>query len=395
MFADVQATRPDPILGLAAVVKADDRPERIDLTAGVYRDASGRTPPFPTVEEAARRVASDLRDWSYLPIAGDPAFRDAVSRLVLDDDHAAVSARSWAVQSPGGTGALAVACAFAHRVATGTIWLPSPTWPNHPQIASQAGLEVRTYRYGDETSVHAGALLEDLRSVAAGDIVLLHACCHNPTGNDPGPDLWNRIASLLAGRGAVVLLDAAYLGLGRGFDADRTAVRSVVAAGTDLLICVSFSKNMSLYRERVGALVAVTPDEAAAANTLGHVEAAIRPLYSNPPAFGACVAATVLTDTALRGRWEAEVVGLKDRLGGIRSLAAKGLAERGCPLMADIEDQAGMFAMTGLDPDAVARLRSEFAIYVLDNGRANLAGLADDAAVERFCDAVTAVTRRS
>lgn len=392
MFAEVQATPPDPILGLAAIVKADTRPERIDLTAGVYRDAAGRTPPFATVEEAVRKVAADLHDWSYLPIAGDPAFRDAVSRLVLAGDHDTVAARSWAVQSPGGTGALAVACAFARRVASGTIWLPSPTWPNHKAIAALAGLEVRSYRYGDETSVDTDAIVEDLAAVGPGDVVLLHACCHNPTGNDPDSRLWDRIAALLAGQGAVVLLDAAYLGLGRGFAADRTAVRAMVAAGADLLVSVSFSKNMSLYRERVGALVAVAPDETAAAHTFGNAEAVVRPMYSNPPAFGARVAAAVLADAGLRGRWEDEVAALKDRLGRIRSLTAKGLAGLGVALMPTVEAQAGMFAMTGLERDQVERLRRDHAIYVLDNGRANLAGLADDAAVDRFCHAVAAVT---
>ncbi|MFN8105830.1 MAG: aromatic amino acid transaminase [Acidimicrobiia bacterium] len=392
MFAAVPATPPDPILGLAAVVRADPRPGRIDLTAGVYRDETGRTPPFASVSEATARVVAAMTDWGYLPIAGAPAYRDAVTRLVLAGDYDAVSERAWCVQTPGGTGGLAVATAFARRAGAATIWLPAPTWPNHKGIAEQAGLQVRTYRYGDETSVWADALVEDLGAVGGDEVVLLHACCHNPTGNDPDAALWETIAALLAERGVPVLLDAAYLGLGRGFDGDRVAVRAMVAAGVDLMVCVSFSKNMSLYRERVGALVAVAPTPEAAANTLGNVEAVVRPMYSNPPAFGATVAATVLGDDALRAQWIGEVATLQGRLSRLRTRLAKGLAERGVALMPSVEAQAGMFAMTGLDPDAVERLRSEFAIYVLGNGRANLAGLADDATVERFCDALQVVT---
>lgn len=391
MFTAVPATPPDPILGLAAIVRADPRPERIDLTAGVYRDETGRTPPFASVSKATERVVGSMRDWGYLPIAGLPAYRDAVTGLVLADAHDALADRTWCVQTPGGTGGLAVASAFARRAGAATIWLPAPTWPNHPSIAEQAGLAVRSYRYGDETSVWAEALIEDLGGVGADELVLLHACCHNPTGNDPDAALWERIAALLADRGAPVLLDAAYLGLGRGFDADRVAVRAMVAAGVDLMVCVSFSKNMSLYRERVGALVAVAPTADAAANTLGNVEAVVRPRYSNPPAFGASVAATVLGDEILRARWVDEVAGLQGRLAGLRTRLAKGLAERGVDLMPTVEAQAGMFAMTGLQPDAVERLRSEFAIYVLGSGRANLAGLADDATVDRFCDALQVV----
>jgi len=392
MFADVPATPPDPILGLSAIVKGDERRERIDLTAGVYRDATGSTPPFETVEAATRAVVDDMQDWGYLPIAGHRGYRDRVSRFVLADAYDSVADRSWCVQSPGGTGALAVASAFARRVASGTIWLPAPTWPNHPAIARQGGLDVRTYRYGDETAVWGDAVLEDLAAAGAGDVVLVHACCHNPTGNDPDAELWADLAALLRDRGAVVLLDAAYLGLGRGFAADRCAVDVMVAAGVDLLVAVSFSKTMSLYRERVGALVGVAPTAAAAANTLGNVEAVVRPMYSNPPAFGARVAATVLGDPGLRGRWETEVAALQERLAAIRRQVAAGLAARGVDLMPTIEHQAGMFAMTGLDADAVGRLRSQFAIYVLDNGRANLAGLADDAAIDAFCTAVATVT---
>ena len=255
------AAPPDPILGLAELYRADPRPNKINLTSGVFVDESGTTPVLKTVIEAERRLAQAAGTKLYRPIDGEVAYRDAVRALALGPDHEAVtSGRSLATQTPGGTGGLRVAADLLRQTGSGaTIWMSEPTWPNHPQLFAAAGFKVRTYPYTDSTGrrIDEPAMLDALGQASPGDVVLLHGACHNPTGVDPSADLWRRIGDLVEERRLLPLVDLAYQGFGDGLDEDAAGLRELLRPGAELLVSTSFSKTFSLYAERVGALIVV------------------------------------------------------------------------------------------------------------------------------------------
>lgn len=388
MFETLPPLPPDPILGLAEIVRADPRPNTVDLTAGVYRDDHGVTPVFESVRQAQldHLAAESAKD--YLPISGTPEFAGAVGALVLGPDIDGDRVRT--MQTPGGTGALSIAAGLFARVdPQPVIWLPSPTWPNHPAIVALRGVETRSYDYpaAPGGGLDADAVVASLASVGAGDVVLLHGCCHNPTGIDPDPGQWERIVAVVAERGAVALVDLAYLGLGDGLDEDRVGVEAVLASGIDAVVCSSFSKNMGLYRERVGALTIVGRDASAATLAFDQAKAVVRATYSNPPSFGGQVATRVLTDESLRSIWKGELDALRDRINMLRADLASAADEAGIPYLRTVGDERGMFAMTGLPPSIVSSLREECGIYVLGNGRANVAGLSS-ATIPTFVEAI-------
>jgi aspartate/tyrosine/aromatic aminotransferase len=389
------AAPPDSILGLAEAYRADPRPGKINLSSGVFVDATGRTPVLATVLEAERRLLEAAETKLYRPIDGAPGYRDRVRDLALGAAHPAVAEGRVAVaQTPGGTGALRVAADLLRQTGGGgTIWLSEPTWPNHPQVFHAAGFRIRTYPYAtpDARRIDEDALLDALRDASPGDVVVLHGACHNPTGLDPSPDLWRRIGDLIEERELLPLVDLAYQGFGDGLAEDAAGLRALVRPGAELLVATSYSKTFSLYAERVGALLLIARSAADATACQSHVKMAIRTNYSNPPAHGADIVATILADSELRARWEIELGAMRDRIKGNRAALLAALAGRDVPGdWAPITAQRGMFALLGLTTHQVARLREEHAVYVVGHGRINVAGFTDEN-LGPFADALRAV----
>jgi aspartate/tyrosine/aromatic aminotransferase len=371
---------PDPILGLTETFRADTRPDKVNLSVGVYVDDTGVTPVIPCVLEAERRLLQKAGSKGYLPIDGRPGYKKAVRDLIFGPDHEIVeSGRSATAQTPGGTGALRVAADFLLQTGSSkSIWLSEPTWPNHPQLFSLAGFALRAYPYLDESgrSVDVGRMLGALRSAIPGDVVLLHGSCHNPSGVDPDQDTWAAIGEVIAERELLPIVDFAYQGFGFGLREDADWLAGLARPGLEFLVCTSYSKNFALYNERVGALTIVAADAARAAAALSHLKIAIRSNYSNPPAHGADIVETILTDAALRAQWELDLAGMRNRILGNRAMLVDGLVAAGVPgNWEPLRHQRGMFALLGLSADQVTRLRDEFAVYVVSRGRINVAGL--------------------
>ena len=386
---------PDPILGLTEAFRADTRPEKVNLAVGGYVDDTGGTPVIPSVLEAERRLLEKAGPKGYLPIDGRPGFKNAVRDMVFGPDHEIVrSGRSATAQTPGGTGALRVAADFLLQTGSSrTIWLSEPTWPNHPQLFTLAGFALRTYPYLDDSGRHvdAGGMLDALRSAAPGDVLLLHGSCHNPSGVDPDQETWSAIGDVVIERELLPIVDFAYQGFGFGLREDADWLTGLARPGLEFLVCTSYSKNFALYNERVGALTIVAADSGRAAAALSHVKIAIRSNYSNPPAHGGDIVETILTDPALRTRWEADLAEMRNRILGNRAALVAALVAAGVPGGWDpIRRQRGMFALLGLSADQVARLRDEFGIYVVGRGRINVAGLTT-ANLPRVVQAVKAV----
>ena len=395
MFAELEPRAPDAILGLMERFRADDRPDKVSLASGVYVDETGTTPVLDTVREAEARILAGQTTKVYKPIGGDPAYTGPVRDLVFGADHAAVAGgRVETIHTPGGTGALRVAGDLVAAIAPGAaIWLSTPTWPNHPQVFEAAGLPIRSYPYlGADGELDIETMLNVLRSVPAGDVVLLHGCCHNPTGIDPQPAQWERIADTLATAGALPLLDFAYQGFADGLVEDARGLMALLARDRTLLVASSFSKNFALYDERVGALGIVGADAEEAATLLSHAKAAVRANYSNPPAHGGEIVATVLADADLHARWIEEVGMMRDRINGNRARFVAGLQAAGAPGNHEaLLRQRGMFSLLPLGEERVSRLRDEFGVYVVGKGRVNVAGITK-ANLEPVCRAIAAVT---
>jgi aspartate/tyrosine/aromatic aminotransferase len=387
----------DPILGLTETFNKDPNPNKINLTAGVYKDASGQTPVFRSVKRAEERILERERSKDYAPIAGSSDYAAAVQALVFGPGHPALAEKRVATaHTPGGTGALRVAADFIKQMLPGRrVWLSQPTWPNHPNIYRAAGLETGAYPYFDPAAnaLDFGAMLAGLKSLPEGDVVLLHGCCHNPTGIDPTPEQWRQIGEALAERRLLPMVDFAYQGLAEGVREDAAGVLSLVRPGRELLIASSFSKNFGLYNERVGALTVVAASEANAQTVLSQFKACIRANYSNPPAHGAAIITTVLNDPLLRAEWEGEVASMRDRINSMRRLFVDALQARGVQRdFSFITRQRGMFSFSGLTKDQVEALRSKHAIYVLGSGRINVAGMTE-ANMDQLCDAIEDVLK--
>ena len=396
IFSGLTPLPPDAILGLTEEYTKDPRPDKITLASGVYVDETGITPVLSTVTEAEGRILAAQTTKLYKPIAGDPAYLRPVRSLVFGADSAAVAERRVeTLHTPGGTGALRVAADLVARIRPGaTVWLSTPTWPNHPQVFGAAGLSTAAYPYLDPATgeLDAEGMLAVLRSAPAGDVVLLHACCHNPTGIDPTAADWRAIGDVIAERGLLPLVDFAYQGFGDGLDEDGAGLRELVRPGAELLVASSFSKNFSLYDERVGALSLVGATAADATTLLSLAKAAVRANYSNPPAHGGEVVATILADAGLRVRWVDEVTEMRGRINGNRHAFVAGLAAAGAPDFSRLLRQRGMFSLLGLSADQVKRLKEEFAVYVVGGGRVNVAGFTKRN-LEPACLAIAEVLR--
>ena len=387
----------DPILGLTETFNKDPNPDKINLTAGVYKDASGVTPVFHSVKQAEERIWDRETSKDYLPIQGSAKYADAVQELVFGPSHPAVAEKRVATaHTPGGTGALRVVGDFIKQMLPGRrIWMSQPTWPNHPNIFRAAGLETANYPYFDAAAngLDFGVMMAGLRAIPEGDIVLLHGCCHNPTGIDPTLEQWQAIGDVLEERRLLPLVDFAYQGLADGVREDAEGVLSLVRPGLELFIASSFSKNFGLYNERAGALTAVAATEQAAQIALSQLKSCIRANYSNPPAHGAAIITTVLNDPALRAQWDGEVKAMRDRINGMRELFVETLKGKGVERdFSFIKWQRGMFSFSGLTKEQVEALRQKYAIYVLGTGRINVAGMTPGN-MDRLCTAIADVLR--
>jgi aspartate/tyrosine/aromatic aminotransferase len=397
MFERIEAAPSDPILGLTEAFKADPNPNKINLSVGVYQDASGKTPILESVRQAGKLVLERQKSMSYLPIPGSPAYAAAVQRLMFGEGHEVESSgRAATSHTPGGTGALRVAADLIHQqLPKATVWLTQPTWPNHPQIFAAAGVPTKTFPYFD--AKRNGLAFEDalaaIEKMPAGDVVLLHGCCHNPTGIDPTTEHWQKLADAVYARGLLPLLDFAYQGFADGIKEDAYGLRTFTRPGAELIVCSSFSKNFGLYCERVGALTVIAQDRQAADRVQSQVKAVIRANYSNPPAHGAELVTTVLGDAELRKLWEREVSEMRGRINGMRELLVRTLKAKGVPGdYSFITRQRGMFSFSGLTPPQVEALKKNYAIYVVGSGRINVAGITEQN-VGPLCEAIAEVVR--
>jgi aspartate/tyrosine/aromatic aminotransferase len=382
----------DAILGLAEAFRHDPHPRKINLSVGVYRDSAGKTPIMRCVKEAEGRILREETSKDYLSIQGSQEYARAVQKLLFGpDDPMLTSGRATTVHTPGGTAALRVAADFIKKLfPAAQIWLSDPTWPNHPSIFQAAGLAVRTYPYFDAATngLAFERTLKALADVPPGDVVVIHGCCHNPTGIDPDREQWSKIAAVVAERGVLPLIDFAYQGLAEGIREDAVGLDAVAKTGCELLVASSFSKNFGLYNERVGALSAVCKTPAAAEAVLSQLKTCIRANYSNPPAHGAAIVTTILSDPQLRTLWESEVREIRERINRMRALFVRTLAEKGLKRdFSFISRQRGMFSFSGLTPEQVKRLRDEYAIYVVGSGRINVAGMTE-ANMDPLCTAI-------
>jgi aspartate/tyrosine/aromatic aminotransferase len=395
MFETITPAPPDAILGLTEAFRKDPNPKKINLGVGVYKDAAGRTPVLASVKTAEERLLRAEQSKSYLDIDGSPTYTAAVQELLFGQGHEAVtSGRAVTAQAPGGTGALRVAADFLARVSPGKrVWLSDPTWPNHPNIFRAAGLEVAVYPYFDPAlnGVNFERMMATVEQIPAGDVLLVHGCCHNPTGSDLTPEQWQRIAGVVAERRLLPLIDFAYQGFADGLREDAAGLLTMTRPGCELLVASSFSKNFGLYNERVGALTLIAADGTSAQAALSHIKGAIRANYSNPPSHGAAIVTTVLGDPELRRQWEGEVDEMCSRISTMRHLFVETLNEKGVDRdFSFIARQRGMFSFSGLNADQVKALRDQYSIYIVGGGRINVAGMTE-ANMDYLCSAIAAV----
>ncbi len=392
-LSDIAAAPPDPILGLSDAFKADTNPDKVNLSVGVFQDETGKSPVLECVKRAEERLLANESTKSYMPISGDPAYGRHVARLVFGEETAD-SGRVATIHAPGGTGALRVAGDFVrHLLGPRRVWLSDPTWPNHPGIFRAAHLETEVYPYFDAAAnaVAFEAMREKLDHLPEGDVVVLHGCCHNPSGADLTPEQWRALADTLRARSLLPLVDFAYQGFGDGLDPDAASVRALVEAGLDILVSSSFSKNFGLYRERVGALSVVTESPDATARVLSQLKAVIRTNYSNPPAHGGSIVTAILDDPELTELWKEELSAMQSRIAGTRKAFVEGLKDAGAVRdFSFLERQKGMFSFSGLDRGQVDRLREEHSIYIVGSGRINVAGITP-ANLEYLCKAIVSV----
>ena len=380
LLSAVEMAPRDPILGLNEQFAADPNPNKVNLGVGVYFDDEGKLPLLKCVAEAQRQLLEAPKPKGYLPIDGIPAYDQAVQGLVFGADSEAVkSGRVATVQALGGTGGLKVGADFLKRLnPAATVLISDPSWENHRALFAQAGFEVGNYPYYDAATrgIRFDAMLAALRAAAPGSIVVLHACCHNPTGCDLDPAQWAAVVRAVKERGLVAFLDMAYQGFGEGIAEDGAVVQQFLAAGVDFLVATSFSKSFSLYGERVGALSIVCDSQDEAARVLSQLKIVIRTNYSNPPTFGAQVVATVLNTPALRALWEQELAAMRERIRAMRVQLVEKLRAAGVTQdLGYITRQKGMFSYSGLSQAQMQRLRSEYGVYGVDSGRICVAAL--------------------
>ncbi|MFZ5556824.1 MAG: aromatic amino acid transaminase [Pseudomonadota bacterium] len=396
-LSSVQMAPRDPILGLNELFNADTNPKKVNLGVGVYCDDNGKVPLLECVRRAEQQLVEQATPRGYLPIDGLPAYDKAVQRLLLGTDHPALKdGRVVTVQSLGGTGGLKVGADFLRRLLPqAQVWISDPSWENHRALFENAGFTVNAYPYyhAPTHGLDFAGMMKSLGAMPAGSVVVLHACCHNPTGVDLGASQWQEVASAVIRGGLIPFLDIAYQGFGEDLDADAAAVRMFANLGVPVFVSSSFSKSFSLYGERAGALSIVAGDRDEAGRVLSQVKRLVRTNYSNPPIHGGKVVETVLASPDLRGLWEMELGQMRDRIRTMRGLLVDKIeAQVPGADFGFVKAQRGMFSYSGLTKEQVLRLREEFGIYAIDTGRICVAAL-NSRNIDYVADAVARVIR--
>ncbi|MEG0938523.1 amino acid aminotransferase [Comamonas sp.] len=395
LFTAVEMAPRDPILGLNEQFNADTNPSKVNLGVGVYFDDNGKLPLLQCVQAAEKAMMEKPSARGYLPIDGIAAYDNGVKALVFGAESDVVkSGRVATVQAIGGTGGLKIGADFLKKLnPNAKVLISNPSWENHKAIFTNAGFEVGTYSYYDAAtrSIDFAGMLADLNAAPAGTVVVLHACCHNPTGYDITAAQWDEVIAVVKAKGLIPFLDMAYQGFGHGIAEDGAVIGKFVAAGLDIFVSTSFSKSFSLYGERVGALSVVAADKDEAARVLSQLKIVIRTNYSNPPTHGGAVVAAVLNNPELHALWEKELGEMRVRIKAMRQKLVDGLKAAGVQQdMSFITTQIGMFSYSGLSKEQMIRLRSEFGVYGTDTGRMCVAAL-NSKNIDYVCKAIAAV----
>jgi aspartate aminotransferase len=397
MFESLKPVGMDPILGLMAAFRADTRATKIDLGVGVYQDDRGRTPVMASVKEAEAQLMELETTKSYQGIAGDPEYNQRILQLLFGAGHSILdSGRIKTIQAPGGSGALRVGAEVIQRARPGAkLWVGVPTWPNHIPLLGGAGFEIVEYPYYNLSShqIDTDSMMDALRQVPAGDMVLLHGCCHNPTGADLSNQQWDQIADLALECGFIPYIDTAYQGLGDGLDEDAYGVRMMADRLPELVIASSCSKNFGLYRERTGSITFITETPEQADIVAAQAMSVARQIYSMPPAHGALLVSLILGDKQLRANWEEELTEVRTRIQSMRSLLADNIQQNAAGIdFSHIKQQKGMFSFLGLNTAQLDQLREEFAIYIVSSSRVNLAGI-NSSNIDYLSDSIISVLK--
>ena len=396
MFFDkIEAAPADPILGLTEEFRNDTKPNKINLGVGVYKNDAGETPVLKTVKKAEKIILDTEKTKSYLSIPGTPEYGRLVQGLVFGEgDEIVVSKRACTAQAPGGTGALRVGADFLiQQKIANKIWLSTPPWVNHFKVFGAAGFETAQYNYYNPTThgLDFEGMKQSLRQAKAGDVVLLHGCCHNPTGIDPKPEQWEELAKLTAELNLLPFFDFAYQGFGNGVNEDAVGIRTFAKYHKEFLVASSFSKNFGLYNERIGAITVVNADAEQCAKSFSQLKIAIRANYSNPPAHGAKIVETILSNPELRAEWENEVKEMRERIKTMRNLLVTKLKELGVNQdFSFINEQNGMFSFSGLNKEQVNKLKTQFGVYIVGSGRISVAGITTHN-IDALCTAIAGV----
>jgi aspartate aminotransferase len=381
MFGSLKALPADPILGLLAKYRNDENPQKVDLGVGVYKNEAGHTAILNCVKKAEQHRLTTEDTKVYIGPTGSPLFNDEMSKLIFGDHPVLFANRARTVSTPGGTGALRVAAEFLNSCQpNATIWVSDPTWANHMALFSAAGLTVKTYPYYDHESkgLNFEGMLAALKEVSSDDIVLLHACCHNPSGMDLNQEQWQQVVEVTKAVGFTPLIDMAYQGFGAGLDEDAYGLRLMAENVKEMVVCSSCSKNFGLYRERIGGCTIIAESSASADVASSVLHFVIRGIYSMPPAHGAAIVETILSSDELRNEWHVELKEMRDRINGNRQLLVDKLIDNGVDRdFSFITRQMGMFSFLGITPEQVQQLQDEYSVYMVGSSRMSIAGIAN------------------
>ncbi len=397
MFEPLAPLPADPILGLMALYQQDSNPHKVDLGVGIYKNEAGQTPVLASIKQAEERLLRKEHTKAYVAPAGHPEFNAHMAALLFGENHGVLRDQRLAlVQTPGGCGALRAAAELVKVVnPNARIWVSDPTWGNHIPLLGSSCLDIAVYPYFDPTTggVKFDEMMATLAQVGKGDLVLLHACCHNPTGADLNREQWQAVAQLAQEKGFTPFVDMAYQGFGEDLAADAYGLRLLAETLPEVIVAASCSKNFGLYRERVGVVGVVARNSDSAAASKSHILSLVRGIYSMPPAHGALLVAEVLSDPELKNLWLTELKEMRERIQGLRSQFVQEMNQRGADGRFDfIERQHGMFSYLGLSETQVARLQQEFSVYLVGSSRASIAGL-NEQNIAYVCDAVGRVSR--
>ena len=395
MLESLEKLPADPILGLTAAYNQDQNPNKVDLGAGVYKDEEGNTPVFSAVRKAGAIWQQEESTKAYIPQSGFADFNTSIIAHVFGDGHAAVEAqRLSSVMAPGGSGSLRVGAEMLNRASAGaTLWVSTPTWGNHIPLLGSSGLNIKEYPYYDADShgLSFDAMMDTLGKVASGDIVLLHGCCHNPTGVDLSAEQWDTLAVLAAEKGFIPFIDTAYHGLGESLEQDAYGICKLADSVEEMLLSYSCSKNFGLYRERTGAIIVLGKNSDQAEASASHITNIARQMYSLPPAYGGAMVKIILQNPELYESWKTELDEMRERINGLRVLFADTLADKGASTdFSFIKNQYGMFSFLGINKEQIQRLRDEYSIYLVGSSRINVAGISSKN-LDYLTDAIVSV----